>query len=159
MLFYFDNEESKEARGGDQLEGCRVELCEAQKNSPSPSSLPAPNRGPTFSPQTARAMESWFMQDNGLNAHGVMELQVKIWVNARPPPLPPRRRPQAGTALAEPCPSAEDCPVSHGGICFSTLHEWYGEEMWDLEPNGGRGSKPSCEQDPPVAHRVMFTRT
>ncbi|XP_075424275.1 sesquipedalian-1 [Ascaphus truei] len=219
MLFYFDNEESKEPVGVIILEGCRVELCEATEEFAFAIKFACTkSRAYVLATDSQRAMESWvkalsranfeyirlvvnelqkqleevqekspayykvqaasdngsesnsgfhnpghllspnpmdtsvplsngcavwdhkpshlaagYMQDNGLKAHGVMGHPGNDFgVNARPPPLPPRRRPQAGTALAEPCPSAEDCPVSHGGICFSTLHEWYGEEMVGL---------------------------
>uniref|UniRef100_A0A8C4Z8I4 Sesquipedalian n=1 Tax=Gadus morhua TaxID=8049 RepID=A0A8C4Z8I4_GADMO len=37
---------------------------------------------------------------------------------SRPPPVPPRRR---GASL--------ESPVSPGTVCFSKLHEWYGQEV------------------------------
>lgn len=39
----------------------------------------------------------------------------------RPPPVPPRRR---GASL--------ESPVSPGTICFSKLHDWYGQEVEEL---------------------------
>ncbi|XP_056365246.1 sesquipedalian-2 [Oenanthe melanoleuca] len=51
----------------------------------------------------------------------------------KPPPLPPRRRSAAGSATASPAPGFSpamlESPVSPETICFSKLHNWYGQEI------------------------------
>ncbi|NWT53475.1 SESQ2 protein, partial [Erythrocercus mccallii] len=51
----------------------------------------------------------------------------------KPPPLPPRRRTAAGSATGSPAPglspAMRESPVSPETICFSKLHNWYGQEI------------------------------
>ncbi|NXR26331.1 SESQ2 protein, partial [Cinclus mexicanus] len=51
----------------------------------------------------------------------------------KPPPLPPRRRSAAGSATGSPAPgllpAMLESPVSPETICFSKLHNWYGQEI------------------------------
>uniref|UniRef100_A0A8C0U135 Sesquipedalian n=1 Tax=Cyanistes caeruleus TaxID=156563 RepID=A0A8C0U135_CYACU len=51
----------------------------------------------------------------------------------KPPPLPPRRRSAAGNATGSPAPGLSpampESPGSPETICFSKLHNWYGQEI------------------------------
>ncbi|NXS03767.1 SESQ2 protein, partial [Oxylabes madagascariensis] len=51
----------------------------------------------------------------------------------KPPPLPPRRRSATGSATGSPTlglsPAMLESPVSLETICFSKLHNWYGQEI------------------------------
>ncbi|NXK92891.1 SESQ2 protein, partial [Formicarius rufipectus] len=52
---------------------------------------------------------------------------------AKPPPLPPRRRSATGSTTGSPVPGLSlamlQSPVSPDTICFSKLHNWYGQEI------------------------------
>ncbi|XP_015670932.1 sesquipedalian-1 [Protobothrops mucrosquamatus] len=58
----------------------------------------------------------------------------------KPPPLPPRRRSLPSGSCGTSGPNS-DSPSSPSAVCFSRLHDWYGQEIAELQKAWLEGQK------------------
>uniref|UniRef100_A0A8U7N1V5 Sesquipedalian n=1 Tax=Corvus moneduloides TaxID=1196302 RepID=A0A8U7N1V5_CORMO len=154
LLFYFEERESREPVGLVVLEGCTVELCEAAEEFAFAIRFDdAGARAYVLVADGQAAMEAW-VKALSRASFDYMRLVVRELENG-------------GCVAGSPAPSLSptmlESPVSPETICFSKLHNWYGQEIAVLRREWQERQKrghPLCSDHSPckVPYRAPSAR-